>query len=79
METSPAATQQTSTHTLGPGKVVWAKVEGHDWWPARVVRYIHSSHAHSLHLLCCSELKALFTFAGPPAILIIAAHRANPP
>lgn len=21
-----------------PGKVVWAKVEGHDWWPARVVR-----------------------------------------
>jgi hypothetical protein len=23
---------------MGPGKVVWAKVEGHDWWPARVVR-----------------------------------------
>ena len=21
-----------------PGAVVWAKVEGHDWWPARVVR-----------------------------------------
>lgn len=21
-----------------PGKVVWAKVEGHDWWPAKVVR-----------------------------------------
>ena len=21
-----------------PGTVVWAKVEGHDWWPARVVR-----------------------------------------
>ncbi|KAK9823247.1 hypothetical protein WJX72_001331 [[Myrmecia] bisecta] len=21
-----------------PGRVVWAKVEGHDWWPARVVR-----------------------------------------
>lgn len=23
---------------LPPGKVVWAKVEGHDWWPAQVVR-----------------------------------------
>ena len=23
---------------IGPGRVVWAKVEGHDWWPARVVR-----------------------------------------
>jgi hypothetical protein len=21
-----------------PGKVVWAKVEGHDWWPGKVVR-----------------------------------------
>lgn len=21
-----------------PGRVVFAKVEGHDWWPARVVR-----------------------------------------
>ena len=24
--------------TLRPNRVVWAKVEGHDWWPARVVR-----------------------------------------
>eukprot|EP00884_Botryococcus_braunii_P016742 jgi/Botrbrau1/3751/Bobra.0363s0028.1 len=24
--------------TYRPGRVVWAKVEGHDWWPARVVR-----------------------------------------
>eukprot|EP00798_Chlamydomonas_sp_ICE-L_P025170 gene25170-10800_t len=23
---------------VSPGKVVWAKVEGHDWWPAKVVR-----------------------------------------
>ena len=23
---------------LRPGRVVWAKVEGHDWWPARIVR-----------------------------------------
>eukprot|EP00798_Chlamydomonas_sp_ICE-L_P023660 gene23660-9191_t len=23
---------------VAPGKVVWAKVEGHDWWPAKVVR-----------------------------------------
>jgi hypothetical protein len=23
---------------LRPGKVVWAKVEGHDWWPACIVR-----------------------------------------
>ena len=21
-----------------PGRVVWAKVEGHEWWPAKVVR-----------------------------------------
>ena len=25
-------------NTLSPGKVVWAKVEGHEWWPAKVVR-----------------------------------------
>lgn len=24
--------------TLRPSRVVWAKVEGHDWWPAKVVR-----------------------------------------
>lgn len=24
--------------TLRPNRVVWAKVEGHDWWPAKVVR-----------------------------------------
>lgn len=24
--------------TFKPGRVVWAKVEGHDWWPAKVVR-----------------------------------------
>ncbi len=24
--------------TVAPGRVVWAQVEGHDWWPARVVR-----------------------------------------
>jgi hypothetical protein len=23
---------------LRPGNVVWAKVEGHDWWPACIVR-----------------------------------------
>lgn len=23
---------------LRPGRIVWAQVEGHDWWPARVVR-----------------------------------------
>ena len=27
-----------NTQRMGPGRVVWAKVEGHDWWPARVVR-----------------------------------------
>lgn len=26
------------TGSFQPGRVVWAKVEGHDWWPARVVR-----------------------------------------
>lgn len=39
METSPVAGSKSALHSLGPGKVVWAKVEGHDWWPARVVRY----------------------------------------
>lgn len=24
--------------TFRPGRVVWAKVEGHEWWPAKVVR-----------------------------------------
>lgn len=24
--------------TFKPGRVLWAKVEGHDWWPAKVVR-----------------------------------------
>lgn len=23
---------------LLPGRIVWAKVEGHDWWPAKIVR-----------------------------------------
>ena len=35
-ESAPA-----SPNTAGafrPGRVVWAKVEGHDWWPARIVR-----------------------------------------
>lgn len=27
-----------SRDTLRPGRVVWAKVEGHDWWPAKIVR-----------------------------------------
>lgn len=25
-------------HVFDAGTIVWAKVEGHDWWPARVVR-----------------------------------------
>jgi hypothetical protein len=29
--------QGPSAH-LRPGSIVWAKVEGHDWWPARIVR-----------------------------------------
>ncbi len=24
--------------TLAPGRVVWARVEGHEWWPAKIVR-----------------------------------------
>lgn len=23
---------------LVPGRLIWGKVEGHDWWPAKVVR-----------------------------------------
>ena len=29
---------QFPTGSFRPGRVIWAKVEGHDWWPARVVR-----------------------------------------
>jgi hypothetical protein len=35
------ACEQASPYPSGsfrPGRVIWAKVEGHDWWPARVVR-----------------------------------------
>ena len=38
VETSPVAGRRLAAHALGPGRVVWAKVEGHDWWPARIVR-----------------------------------------
>ncbi|KAL0025228.1 hypothetical protein WJX77_008845 [Trebouxia sp. C0004] len=27
-----------SSGSFRPGKVVWAKVDGHEWWPAKVVR-----------------------------------------
>ena len=40
-EHAAAATTHVSTYPRGsfrPGRVVWAKVEGHDWWPARIVR-----------------------------------------
>ena len=33
-----AAPQRRSGERFLPGKIVWAKVEGHDWWPAKVVR-----------------------------------------
>ena len=39
VETSPGR-HAGAHYSLGPGKVVWAKVEGHDWWPARVVRCV---------------------------------------
>lgn len=29
---------QLPAGSLRPRQVVWAKVEGHEWWPARVVR-----------------------------------------
>ncbi len=35
------AVEPASAYPAGsfrPGRVIWAKVEGHDWWPARVVR-----------------------------------------
>ena len=33
-----APVSQFPTGSFRPGRVIWAKVEGHDWWPARVVR-----------------------------------------
>ena len=35
-ESTPAS--PSSAGAFRPGRVVWAKVEGHDWWPARIVR-----------------------------------------
>ena len=29
---------KTPTERYYPGRLVWAKVEGHDWWPGKVVR-----------------------------------------
>eukprot|EP00955_Chlamydomonas_euryale_P054391 355803-Chlamydomonas_euryale.AAC.1 len=33
-----APASPASRPRVPPGRVVWAKVEGHDWWPAKVVR-----------------------------------------
>lgn len=40
MEAGPPAVPLPSfpAGTFRPGRVVWAKVEGHEWWPAKVVR-----------------------------------------
>ena len=35
-ESAPAS--PNAVVAFRPGRVVWAKVEGHDWWPARIVR-----------------------------------------
>ena len=32
------STPKASALSLVPGRLVWGKVEGHDWWPAKVVR-----------------------------------------
>jgi hypothetical protein len=37
-ETERPQAQGFPAGAFRPGTVVWAKVEGHDWWPARVVR-----------------------------------------
>ena len=37
-EEEPAAGSRFPPGSFRPRRVVWAKVEGHDWWPARVVR-----------------------------------------
>ena len=30
--------RRMTTKRYSPGQLVWAKVEGHDWWPGKVVR-----------------------------------------
>ena len=30
-----------SPGSFRPGKVVWAKVDGHEWWPAKVSTSLH--------------------------------------
>lgn len=40
-ESEPPGVKRTSSSVkYPPGTAVWAKVEGHDWWPAKVVRCI---------------------------------------
>lgn len=29
---------KNAASSLVPGRLIWGKVEGHDWWPAKVVR-----------------------------------------
>ena len=33
------------TASFRPGKVVWAKVDGHEWWPAKVQSYEPAKNA----------------------------------
>lgn len=45
-----------SSGSFRPGKVVWAKVDGHEWWPAKVC-------AHT-----CNEFWAAMYFAWSVSI-----------
>ena len=35
---TPPSSPENPRATFYPGMIVWAKVEGHEWWPAQVVR-----------------------------------------
>lgn len=56
-----------------PGRVVWAKVDGHEWWPAKVKLRCHHLHdttsaVHStramLQVLSCLNARWLLNSSG---------------
>lgn len=47
-----------------PGRIVWARVEGHEFWPARVVRRRAGAHAGSATLL--THMAAVVGVASRP-------------
>lgn len=71
-----------------PGRVVWAKVDGHEWWPAKVKLRCHHLHdttsaVHStramLQVLSCLNApvvtKQLWSTALHPCFVLLSSHK----